>query len=96
MTLGSYNSLLGVEVVGEEDVVVTIGGKNFHWEDCGFKLHVPENALPEGTPEYHVNIKASLSGQFEHSGLFLTKSARQFLVLYKVSSVDGRELSCQH
>jgi len=62
MTLAGYNTILGVEVVGEEEEVVTNGGKNFHWEDYGFKLHVLENALPEGT---HVNIKASLSGQFE-------------------------------
>ena len=65
MTLGSYNSLLGIEVVGEEEVVVTNETVNFHWKDNGFKLHIPENALPEGTPEYHVNIKASLSGLFE-------------------------------
>ena len=65
MTLAGYNTILGVEVVGEEEVVVTNETMNFHWEDCGFKLHVPENALPEGTPEYYVNIKASLSGQFE-------------------------------
>ena len=38
---------------------------SFQWKDHGFKLHVPENALPEGTPECSVNIKASLSGQFE-------------------------------
>ena len=65
MILAGYNALLGVEVVGEEEVVVTNEAMNFHWKDYGFKLHVPENALPEGTPEYHVNIKASLSGQFE-------------------------------
>ena len=45
--------------------MVTNEARNFHWKDYGFKLHVPENALPEGTPEYHVNIKASLSGHFE-------------------------------
>ena len=37
-----------IEVVGEEEVVVTNGTMNFHWKDYGFKLHVPENALPEG------------------------------------------------
>ena len=64
-SITGYNSLLGVEVVGEEEVVFTNEAMSFHWEDYGFKLHVPEYALPEGTPEYHVNIKASLSGQFE-------------------------------
>ena len=60
-----YDSLFGVEVVGEEELLVTNEVMNFQWKDHGFKLHVPENALPEGIPEYLVNIKASLSGQFE-------------------------------
>ena len=34
-------------------------------EDYGFKLHIPENALPEGVSEYLVNIEVSLAGQFE-------------------------------
>ena len=45
--------------------MVTNEGMNFQWKDHGFKLHVPKNALPEGIPEYLVNIKASLAGQFE-------------------------------
>ena len=65
MTLAGYDSFLGVEVVGEIEVVVTNEAMNFQWKNCGFKLHVPENALPEGIPEYHVNIRASLSGHFE-------------------------------
>ena len=60
-----YNSFLGVEVVGEKELVVTNEGMNFQWKDHGFKLHVPENALPEDIPEYSVNIKVSLAGQFE-------------------------------
>ena len=60
-----YNSFLGVEVVGEEQLLVTNEGMNFQWKDHGFKLHVPKNALPEDIPEYSVNIKASLAGQFE-------------------------------
>ena len=38
---------------------------SFQWKDHGFKLHVPKNALPEGIPEYSVNIRVSLAGQFE-------------------------------
>ena len=60
-----YDSFLGVEVVSEKELLVTSEGMNFHWKDHGFKLHVPENALPEGIPEYSVNIKVSLAGQFE-------------------------------
>ena len=60
-----YNCLPGVEVVGEENLVVKKEGICFCWEDHGFKLHVPENALPEGVSEYLVNMKASLTGQFK-------------------------------
>ena len=55
----------GVEVVGEVKLVVTNEAMNFHWKDHGFKLHVQDNSLPEGIPEYSVDIKASLAGQFE-------------------------------
>ena len=60
-----YDSFLGVEVVGEKELLVTNEAMNFQWKDHGFKLHVPKNALPEGISEYSVNIKASLAGQFE-------------------------------
>ena len=60
-----YTGIPGVEVVGEEELVVTNKAMSFQWKDYGFKLHVPANALPEGTFEYLFNIKASLSGQFE-------------------------------
>ena len=60
-----YNSLRGVDVVGEKQLVVTNEAMNFKWKNHGLKLHVPENALPEGVSEYLVNIKVSLSGQFE-------------------------------
>ena len=60
-----YNSLLGVEVVGEEELVVTNEAMRFVWKDHGFKLQVERNALPEGVSEYKVNIKVSLAGHFE-------------------------------
>ena len=60
-----YNSVLGAEVVREEELVVTNEEMNFQWKDHGFKLHVQENSLPEGISEYSVNIKASLASQFE-------------------------------
>ena len=47
------------------DLVVTNEAMNFQWKDHGFKLHVPENALPGSISEYSVNIKVSLAGQFE-------------------------------
>ena len=60
-----YDSFLGVEVVSEEELVVRNKAIKFHWKDHGFKLRVPENALPEGLPELSINIKASLAGQFK-------------------------------
>ena len=60
-----YNSLIGVEVIGEVELVVTNKGMSFPWEHYGLRLHIPENALPEGISEYLVNIKVSLAGQFE-------------------------------
>ena len=65
VSLCYISGLVCAEVVGEVNLVVTNEALNFQWKDHGFKLHVPENALPEGIPEYSVNIKASLSGQFE-------------------------------
>ena len=65
VVFSGYNSFLGVEVVSEVELVVTNEGMNFQWKDHGFKLHVPENALPESISEYSVNIRVSLAGQFE-------------------------------
>ena len=65
LTLADYNSFLGVEVVGEEKLVITNDAMCFLWEDHGLKLHVPKNALPEGISEYPVGIKVSLTGQFK-------------------------------
>ena len=47
------------------ELVLTNEGMNFQWKDHGFKLHIPENSLPEEVSEHSINIKASLAGQFE-------------------------------
>ena len=60
-----YKPICGVEVVDKKEFIITNEAMNFVWKDRGFKLHVPENALPEGTSKYLVNIRASLAGQFE-------------------------------
>ena len=36
--LAGYNSLLGVEVISEEKLVVTDEVMEFHWKDHGFKM----------------------------------------------------------
>ena len=63
--ISGYNSFLGVEVLGEKKLVVTNEAINFHWKDHGFKLQIPDNSLPKVTPEYSVNIRVSLTGQFK-------------------------------
>jgi len=45
--------------------MITNAALSFSWKHRGFKLHVPETALPEGTSNYLVNIRVSLAGQFE-------------------------------
>ena len=37
----------------------------FEWEGYGLKLHVQEGSLPTGMEECKVNIRVSLSGQFQ-------------------------------
>ena len=64
-SIAGYDDVLGIEIVGEKMLVVTNETMSFKWKDHGFKLHVQDSSLPEGTPEYSVNIKASLAGQFE-------------------------------
>ena len=65
LSVSGYNSLLGVDVVGEVELLVTNEPMTFQWKDHGFMLHVPENTLPKGVSEYLVNIKVSLAGHFE-------------------------------
>ena len=60
-----YAGIPGIEVVGEQELVVTNEAMSFQWKDHGFKLHIPEDTLPKGVSKYSVNIKASLSGLFE-------------------------------
>ena len=66
VTLLLYSGYLrGAEVVGEIDLLIKNEATTFLWEGHGFKLNVPKNSLPEDVSEYPVNIKASLTGQFE-------------------------------
>ena len=46
-------------------MVITNKGMKFSWKDYGFRLHIPEDALPTHVTEYSINIKVSLAGQFE-------------------------------
>ena len=50
-----------------EFIIPTQGSCGCEWEGYGLKIHVPEGSLPRGMGETKVNIRASLSGQFQLS-----------------------------
>ena len=58
---------------------------SFTWKDHGFKLHLPENALPSDVTECSVRVSAALSGQFQFpddaelvSGIYSIHSSHSF------------------
>ena len=55
----------GVEVVGITEFTVPTHGINFEWNEYGLKLRVSEGSLPVGVEKCKINIRASLSGQFQ-------------------------------
>ena len=63
----SYSGCLrGVDnIIDEIEFVLTDGARSYEWTDSGFKLDTPHGALPAGAVPCRINVKASLSGQFE-------------------------------
>ena len=63
----SYHSgyLRGVEVIDHITFTYTGKAQSFCWKHSGFKMHLPDHALPASVNECHIQIKASLSGQFK-------------------------------
>ena len=57
--------LRGVEVIDHTSFTYLGHAKSTEWVDHGFKLHLPENALPPEVEECEVHVKASLSGQYK-------------------------------
>ena len=57
--------LRGVDVINHTSFTYTGRPQTFEWVDHGFRLHLPENALP--LEECRVHVKASFSGQFQFS-----------------------------
>ena len=45
--------------------MLTDEAKSYEWTDSGFELHTPDGALPTGAVPCRINVKASLTGQFE-------------------------------
>ena len=52
-------------MAGEAEFTVSTEGGSFHWKGYGLRLHVPKGSLPAGMGECKINIRVSLSGQFQ-------------------------------
>ena len=52
-------------MIGETAFKVSNQGAAFQWEGYGLKLHVQDHSLPGGMEEAGINIRASVSGQFQ-------------------------------
>ena len=61
----SSGYLRGVEIIDTTYFTYTGRAKSLEWKGFGFRMHLPENALPPGVNECQIQIKASLSGQFK-------------------------------
>ena len=58
-------SIYGTEVIGEKQFIVLTQGGSFEWRGYGLRLHIPKGSLPPGMEECRINVRASLSGQFQ-------------------------------
>ena len=52
-------------MAGEAEFTVSTEGGSFQWEGYGLRLHVSKDSLPAGMGECIINIRVSLSGQFQ-------------------------------
>ena len=57
--------LRGAEVVSETTFTLTREQQSFEFKGYGFKLHVPKGSLPAELSETQLNVRVSLSGQFQ-------------------------------
>ena len=57
--------LRGAKVVAETTFTLTPEAQSFEFTGYGFKLHVPKCSLPAKVSETQLNVRVSLSGQFQ-------------------------------
>jgi len=57
--------LRGVEVIDHTSFTYNGRAQSFEWVNHGFKLHLPEDALPPEVDECRIHVKVSLSGQYQ-------------------------------
>ena len=65
LILYSPGSIRGVDVIGDAKFTVLIQGGLFEWKGYGLRLYISKGSLPPGIRECNINIRASLSGQFQ-------------------------------
>ena len=65
LSLTFPGSVHGVEVAGEVEFTVSTEGGSFQWKGYGLRLHVSKDSLPADVGECKINIRVSLSGQFQ-------------------------------
>ena len=54
-----------MDIISETQITVRNSQEqSFEWEGSGFKVHVPDDALPSGVNECLIIVQAGLSGQF--------------------------------
>ena len=82
-------------MVGETEFIVPTEGGSFEWKGHGLRLHVPKDSLPADMGKCRINIRASLSGQFqfpEDSDLL----SPVFLILTPCKFAEPVTLEIQH
>ena len=52
-------------MIAHRDFAITNTPQSYHWEEYGFRLHVPEGSLEAGLSETTVSVQVSLSGHFK-------------------------------
>ena len=52
-------------MIGEVEFRVQTEGGSFEWKGFGIRLHVSKDSLPAGVRQCKINIRVSLSGQFQ-------------------------------
>ena len=52
-------------MIGETEFTISTEGGSFHWEGYGLRLHFPKDSFPADVGECKINIRVSLSGQFQ-------------------------------
>ena len=93
----------GVDIVGTTSFIYRGEAISFTWKNHGFKLHLPEKALPPDITECPIQVNAALCGQFEFSnttelvsGVYSIHCHHSFakpvtMEIQHYSAVDSRE-----